>query len=471
MKKALLTLVQVLLIVSFLYSQVGISTDNSAPDPSSMLDVKSVNKGFLAPRMTLAQRNAISNPAEGLTVVCIDCGDNNSSAVSIYSNGIWRLLTTYCLLNVPSEGTHVASAEQIVWNWNTAQYATGYMWNTTNNYGTAIDMGMNTTHTETGLACNSYYTSYVWAYNVCGDHSEATVLSKSTPGADPASPEAGTHVPSSYGMEWNWNTVPGATGYAWNYTDDFATAWDMGTSLTKTETGLNCGTSYSSYVWAYSACGVSASTPLTQTTSACWQCGESFVMNHYAGDVAPVTKTVTYGTVSGIPGEPDKCWITQNLGADHQATAVDDATEASGGWYWQFNLKQGYKYEYPDLTPSWVITDIYQLSDWVAYNDPCTIEIGAGFRIPTATEWFNVNDIGGWTDWNGPWGSALKLHAAGYLSYTDGMLTSPGVLGLYWSSTQYTNNMGWTMDFSSTYSYTWHWTMPLGFSVRCISDF
>jgi hypothetical protein len=316
-----------------------------------------------------------------------------------------------------------------------------------------------------------YYTSYIWAYNVCGDHSEAMMLSQITPGADPASPAAGTHVPSSYGIEWNWNSVPGAAGYAWNYTNDYNTAWDMGTSLTKTETGLNCGTAYSSYVWAYSPCGISAPFTLTQTTTACWQCGDSFVKNHYAGDVAPVTKTVTYGTVTGIPGEPDKCWITQNLGADQQATSVDDATEASGGWYWQFNLRQGYKYEYPDLTPSWVIYSIYQLSNWTENNDPCALEIGAGFRIPTAIEWFNINDIGGWTDWTGPWNSALKLHAAGYLGWEDGMLSSPGVYGLYWSSTQYTNNLGWSFYFGNTYSYTDYWEMSLGFSVRCIRDF
>jgi len=472
MKKAILILIQVILTVSLLYSQVGISPDNSAPDPSSMLDVKSNDRGFLAPRMTLVQRNAIPNPAEGLTVVCTDCGDNNSSAVSIYSNGLWRLISAYCLLKTPLEGTHVPSAGQIVWNWNSAEFATGYKWNTINNYATAMDMGMSTSYTEPGLTCNSYYYSYVWAYNVCGDHSEVTILYAITLTDNPTSPVAGTHVASSYGIEWKWNAVTGATGYAWNYEDNYATAWDMGTSLTKTETGLNCNTAYSSYVWAYSNCGVSASSTLTQTTSDCWECGDSFVMYHYAGAVAPVTKTVTYGTVNGIPGEPDKCWITQNLGADHQATAVDDATEASGGWYWQFNLRQGYQFLGTTLTPSWTITTINQISDWTANNDPCAIEIGAGFRIPTYDEWNNVDIAGSWTDWSGPWTSALKLHAAGYLDYSSGWLTTPGSIGTYWSSLGNSNALwGWTLDFSSTHSYIYSWEMAYGFSVRCIRDF
>ena len=45
-------------------------------------------------------------------------------------------------------------------------------------------------------------------------------------------------------------------------------------------------------------------------------CGSNITISHVAGAVAPVTKTTTYGTVTNIPGEPTKCWITSNLGAD-----------------------------------------------------------------------------------------------------------------------------------------------------------
>ncbi|MEI7725510.1 MAG: hypothetical protein WCK09_10430, partial [Bacteroidota bacterium] len=118
-------------------------------------------------------------------------------------------------------------------------------------------------------------------------------------------------------------------------------------------------------------------------------CG-SFTINHVAGIVAPVDKTVTYGTVTGIAGEPSKCWITRNLGASHQATAIEDTSEASAGWYWQFNRKQGYKSTQTTVTPFWTITDINENSDWAVGNDPCNIELGGGWRIPTITEWENV---------------------------------------------------------------------------------
>ena len=45
-----------------------------APDPSAILDLQSTTKGFLMPRMTDAQRDAIVSPAEGLMVYNTDVG-------------------------------------------------------------------------------------------------------------------------------------------------------------------------------------------------------------------------------------------------------------------------------------------------------------------------------------------------------------------------------------------------------------
>ncbi|MCP3906593.1 MAG: DUF1566 domain-containing protein, partial [Oceanicoccus sp.] len=49
-------------------AQVSINTDDSDPDGSAMLDVKSTDKGFLPPRMTETQRQTISSPATGLII-------------------------------------------------------------------------------------------------------------------------------------------------------------------------------------------------------------------------------------------------------------------------------------------------------------------------------------------------------------------------------------------------------------------
>jgi hypothetical protein len=50
----------------------AINTDGSVADASALLDIKSINKGLLMPRMTLAQKNTISLPATGLLIYQTD---------------------------------------------------------------------------------------------------------------------------------------------------------------------------------------------------------------------------------------------------------------------------------------------------------------------------------------------------------------------------------------------------------------
>ena len=74
MKKIIFTLA-IMLTVGSLFAQVAVNTDGSEPDASAMLDVQSTEKGMLVPRMTEAERDAISDPANGLLIFCTD--DNN----------------------------------------------------------------------------------------------------------------------------------------------------------------------------------------------------------------------------------------------------------------------------------------------------------------------------------------------------------------------------------------------------------
>lgn len=54
------------LVAGLAQENIGIGTNN--PHPSAVLDVTATNKGFLPPRMTFEQRNAIVSPAAGLTL-------------------------------------------------------------------------------------------------------------------------------------------------------------------------------------------------------------------------------------------------------------------------------------------------------------------------------------------------------------------------------------------------------------------
>ncbi|MEI7983700.1 MAG: hypothetical protein WCI71_18780, partial [Bacteroidota bacterium] len=156
--KNVISIVTLFLLASIsVLAQVGINTNNNPPDPSAGLDVNFTNKGFLPPRMTTAQRNAIESPSEGLVIYNTD-----EKALNLYN----------------------------------------------------------------GMA---------------------------------------------------WNSILPIPAFA---------------------------------------------------------CGLTISINHLVSrGVAPVNKTVTYGTITNIPGEPTKCWITSNLGSDHQSTSVNDATEPSSGWY------------------------------------------------------------------------------------------------------------------------------------------
>lgn len=70
--------------LAFAQNNVGIGTP--APDASAILDLTSTDRGFLAPRMTTAQRTAIAAPAPGLLVfdLTVNC--------YYYYNGIWNSL-------------------------------------------------------------------------------------------------------------------------------------------------------------------------------------------------------------------------------------------------------------------------------------------------------------------------------------------------------------------------------------------
>ena len=532
--------------------KVGIGT--TVPDNSALMELSSSSKGFLPPRMTFADRQAINNPADGLLVYCTNCGSTGSGAVSIYMNGQWYSLSVNCDLPLqPVGAANVPSYNQIIWNWNTVPIALGYKWNTVNNYSTAIDVGTGTSYTETGLSCWKTYTRYAWAYNSCGV-SPADVLTGATSPILFTTPVAGIQIARTNSIVWNWNSVNGAKGYMWNRVNDYSTATNLGNTLTITESGLLCNTAYTRFVWAYDSCGYSTATALTETTNSSpsqpialtsvpsttqiiWQwgtltnetisgskwntvndystatdlgatltttetgllcntaytryvwlyntcdhstataltqsttacCATSITINHIAGQVAPVTKTVTYGIVTNIPGEPDKCWISQNLGADHQANTVDDATEASAGWYWQYSFKQGYKHDGTTRIPNTTWNSGFSLPyGWIAANDPCTIELGSNWRIPTMSEWVDINTAGVWTSWNGPWASALKMHAAGSLTSGYGTLSNRGAWGNYWSSGQYDINRGESFSFNSTYTLLTYTLDANGFSLRCL---
>lgn len=128
-----------------LEAQMSINTDGTNPDSSAMLDVKSTEKGFLMPRMSIAQRNAISNPAEGLLIYQTD----GEEGFYQYSGTEWK--------PIASAGTGGASAGNagIGNNYGTVvNNITGKVW---------LDRNLGASHVATAINDTaSYGDLYQW---------------------------------------------------------------------------------------------------------------------------------------------------------------------------------------------------------------------------------------------------------------------------------------------------------------------
>jgi uncharacterized protein (TIGR02145 family) len=84
MKQLLLLLLTILSLIFSTYAQnVGIGT--SSPSSSAKLDINSTTQGFLPPRMTEAQRNAIISPALGLAIF-----NTSTNCLNIYVGKSWN---------------------------------------------------------------------------------------------------------------------------------------------------------------------------------------------------------------------------------------------------------------------------------------------------------------------------------------------------------------------------------------------
>ena len=68
-----------------------LTVGTNAIQTSAIMEVSSTSKGFLPPRMTQVERNAISTPAAGLIVWCTNCGTNGS--LSAYDGTGWANLS------------------------------------------------------------------------------------------------------------------------------------------------------------------------------------------------------------------------------------------------------------------------------------------------------------------------------------------------------------------------------------------
>ena len=92
MKKTVLNTltIAILFFASTAYAQVGVGVAAENIHPSAEMEVKSTNKGFLPPRMTKAERDAIVAPAAGLLVYQTDGDANNPTGLYFFDGTVWK---------------------------------------------------------------------------------------------------------------------------------------------------------------------------------------------------------------------------------------------------------------------------------------------------------------------------------------------------------------------------------------------
>jgi hypothetical protein len=105
MQKVLLFIVFTICTAEYTAQTVGINTDGSVPDASSILDIKSTNQGLLIPRMTRTQRTSIGTPANGLIVYQTD----GAEGIFFYNGASWDSLVAGGNIG-DNLGNHIATA-------------------------------------------------------------------------------------------------------------------------------------------------------------------------------------------------------------------------------------------------------------------------------------------------------------------------------------------------------------------------
>lgn len=162
----------VLLILSLepaFAQNVGVNSTGADADGSAILDVSAApgnDKGFLIPRLTTAERDLISSPAEGLQIYNLDCHN-----INYYNGSVWVPLNSIGSSGPDTPGSisgntsPAPSATGEVYSITAVSGATGYNWTVPS--GATITAGQGTVSitvtfgTTSGNIC-------VTANNACG---------------------------------------------------------------------------------------------------------------------------------------------------------------------------------------------------------------------------------------------------------------------------------------------------------------
>jgi len=410
-------------------AQVGIGT--TTPNASAVLDLTSTTQGLLPPRMTQAQRSAISSPTTGLMVYQTD----GTSGLYFHTGSAWVYIINASGSTLPVANGGTGSTTGSITGSGALTFAAG---------GTNQDV----TITPTGTG-NTVLNGDAVVGTASPNASAVLEAASTTKGFLPprmtqdqrnaiVSPAAGLMV---------WCTNCGASGELQVYN---GSTW---TNLTSTFT---CGTS--TVTFAYNGASVTYGT-VTGANSKCW-----LDRNLGATQVATSsTDHLAYGDLfqwgRGADGHQRITWTNATTGtAVNGTTATLSSTDSPGNALFITNNTDPVDWRSGQNVNLWQGVS--------GTNNPCP----SGFRLPTLTEldaertnWgANNNATGAIT-------SPLKLSMSGYRSASLGSLFDTSVSGRYWSSTVGGSSSRALYFFSGGAIMNTDFRV-LGFAVRCLKD-
>jgi len=470
------TLAVALLITCSVQSQIGMGTPN--PDPSAVLELASTQKGFLPPRLTTLERDAIVHPPVGLTIFntiknCLEWYSATGWYNACGSNGIAKITNYTCdtlETGTMTEGDPVAGVSQTITadvsfpgSYDISTTENGVNFSAKGNFtfkgkhnvilhaiGTPI-AGGNHTFTINGTPTCSFRRSVnlspaiVSSYSCTTSNSGTMVVGKAVSGITQTITATVTKI-GAYSI--TTNTVNGVTFSA---SGTFSATGSQDVILTATGTPIAMGF-------------------------------HNFTLNT-TPDCNFDRPTIDANTVVGKAGE---IWMAYNLGATKVANSSYDSSAFGDLYQWGRRTDGHEKYGSHSTaqasnndTPShgYFITPSGTNNDWRSpandnlwqggngTNNPCP----TGFRIPTKKEWeeeFTASNI---VDAPTAYNSVLKLPLT-IFRYYDGSYDQHRYYCFYWSSDVNVNGYSYYMNISQNSKHSGATVRINGYSVRCIKD-
>lgn len=252
-----------------LAQSIGINITGNPADPKSLLDIDVTGMnpkgGLLIPRMTTAERNAITAPIpESLLLF-----NTTTKCFETYVNGLWNSLWCPSVCTIPATPGTITGAITAcngsagnVYSISAVSGATSYTWTVPS--GASITSGQGTASIIVAFGSASGNIG-VTATNACGTSAANTLVVTINPPA-PATPGAitgsTTFCSGSAGNVYSVSAVSGATSYTWSVPSGATIASGQGTVSITVTFGSTSG---NISVTATNSCGTSAANTLAVT--------------------------------------------------------------------------------------------------------------------------------------------------------------------------------------------------------------